>query len=84
MNKRRGRPSDKKEYVDIVMGLLCSDSSIIALRAGLNKMTCTELAILAIKVSQMKENAIQLPSGTPAQKERLEKIEEVEQTVANN
>ncbi len=80
MSKRRGRPSDKKEYVSVVVRMLgepYSDQLVV----GLNKMTCTELAILGRKISEFKGVSLILPSETPAQKERLEKIEE---TVAND
>jgi hypothetical protein len=92
MSKRRGRPSDKQAYVEAVMGMVYIEVNSYThspmhsnnaddLRTGLNKMTCTELSILAQRMSKMKGVSLTLPSETPAQKERLEKIEE---TVAND
>ena len=78
MNKK-GRPADKDEYVSIVMKLLfrkelpvLTPFMVDLMAAGLNKMTCLELAVIACRLGYQAEH---LPNRTKAQRDRIEIIE---------
>jgi len=79
--KRRGRPADKKLYVNAVMAALPSlgeiegvkEEELSILRGSLTKLTCVELTILAKSLST--ESECRLPNKTDAQKNRLKILE---------
>ena len=78
MNKK-GRPADKDEYVRIVLDLLIRKElpvltpfMVDLMAAGLNKMTCLELAVIACRLNYRAEH---LPNRTKAQRDRIEIIE---------
>jgi len=79
--KRRGRPADKKLYVNAVMRGLPScgevegvkEEEMSILRGSLTKLTCVELTILAKSLSI--ESECLLPNKTDAQKNRLKILE---------
>ena len=75
--KRRGRPADKKLYVNAVMEGLppfgIKEEELSILRSSLTKLTCVELTILAKSLSG--ESKCLLPNKTDAQKNRLKILE---------
>ena len=74
---RRGRPADKKLYVNAVMESLppfgTKEEELSILRGSLIKLTCVELTILAKSLSS--ESKCLLPNKTDAQKNRLKILE---------
>ncbi len=74
---RRGRPADKKLYVNAVMEALppfgTKEEELSILRRSLTKLTCVELTILAKSLSG--ESECLLPNRTDAQKNRLKILE---------
>ena len=75
---KKGRPADKDKYVGVVLNLLTRGSdrkdATDLISAGLNKMTCLELATIACKLGYRSEN---LPSRTQAQRDRINTITSV-------
>ena len=77
--RRRGRPADKKLYVEAVMDSLDlstvreDEKSII--QESLRKMTCLELTILAKSLNHTTGWKHDLPKETSAQKKRLKILE---------
>ena len=75
--KRRGRPADKKLYVNAVMEgsppIGIKEEELSILRSSLTKLTCVELTILAKSLSSGSKCL--LPNKTDAQKKRLKILE---------
>lgn len=77
--KRRGRPADKKLYVEAVMDSLdlsiASEDERSIIHESLRKMTCVELTILAKSLNKTTGWEHDLPQETNAQKKRLKILE---------
>lgn len=77
--KRRGRPADKRLYVEAVMDSLelstASEDERSIIYESLRKMTCVELTILAKSINKTTEWEQHLPQETNAQKKRLKILE---------
>jgi len=73
--KRRGRPADKRLYVEAIMRGLdlstVSDDEKSIINQSLRKLTCLELTILAKSLTKTTGWEYDLPEETNAQKKRL-------------